>query len=146
MNPASKALRYIESHLACELTLDDVAAIGGVSRFHMVRAFSAATGLSVIRYVRAPSRPTTARGLPSRDQNCSRPETSSRQRTVPQGRAAQLHLLRLGLPKNYTKQLSLFFSKWQDLPRGQGNCERRVNLTYCKISTFCQSADRLESM
>jgi len=32
MNPAQKALWYIESHLACELTLDEVAAIGGVSR------------------------------------------------------------------------------------------------------------------
>jgi AraC family transcriptional regulator len=53
MNPAQKALWFIESHLAEELTLDEVAAIGGVSRFHMVRAFAAATGLSVMRYVRA---------------------------------------------------------------------------------------------
>src|SRR5690349_19120981 len=53
MNPAQKALWFIESHLADPLTLDDVAAIGGVSRFHMVRAFAAATGFSVMRYVRA---------------------------------------------------------------------------------------------
>ena len=53
MNPAQKALWYIESHLAGPLTLDDVAAIAGVSRFHMVRAFAAATGYSVMRYVRA---------------------------------------------------------------------------------------------
>jgi AraC family transcriptional regulator len=53
MNPAQKALWFIESHLAEELTLDEVSAIGGVSRFHMVRAFAAATGLSVMRYVRA---------------------------------------------------------------------------------------------
>src|SRR5689334_3505111 len=46
MNPAQKALWFIESHLADPLTLDDVAAIGSVSRFHMVRAFAAATGFS----------------------------------------------------------------------------------------------------
>src|SRR6202161_3932782 len=52
MNPAQKALWYIESHLADELTLDEIAGVAGISRFHMVRAFAAATGLSVIRYVR----------------------------------------------------------------------------------------------
>jgi AraC family transcriptional regulator len=35
MNPAQKALWFIESHLAGELTLDEIAGIGGVSRFHM---------------------------------------------------------------------------------------------------------------
>jgi AraC family transcriptional regulator len=53
MNPAQKALWYIESHLAGPLTLDEIAAVGGVSRFHMVRAFASATGLPVMRYVRA---------------------------------------------------------------------------------------------
>ena len=53
MNPAQKALWFIESHLASELTLDEISAIAGVSRFHMVRAFAAATGFSVMRYVRA---------------------------------------------------------------------------------------------
>src|SRR4051794_37060237 len=53
MNPAQKALWFIESHLADPLTLDEVAAIVGVSRFHLVRAFAAATGFSVMRYVRA---------------------------------------------------------------------------------------------
>ncbi|MEA2894563.1 MAG: AraC family transcriptional regulator, partial [Bradyrhizobium sp.] len=43
----------IESHLAGALTLDEVAAVAGVSRFHLVRAFAAATGFSVMRYVRA---------------------------------------------------------------------------------------------
>ena len=37
MNPAQKALWFIESHLADALTLEEVAAIGGGSRFHMVR-------------------------------------------------------------------------------------------------------------
>ncbi|HXN69839.1 MAG TPA: AraC family transcriptional regulator [Bradyrhizobium sp.] len=53
MNPAQRALWFIESHLAEELTLDEIAGVAGISRFHMVRAFAAATGLSVMRYVRA---------------------------------------------------------------------------------------------
>jgi len=53
MNPAQKALWFIESHLAGALTLDEIAGVAGVSRFHLVRAFAAATGLSVMRYVRA---------------------------------------------------------------------------------------------
>ncbi|WP_439401128.1 AraC family transcriptional regulator [Bradyrhizobium sp. DASA03068] len=53
MNPAQRALWYIESHLAEPLTLDEIAAISGVSRFHIVRAFAAAVGLPVMRYVRA---------------------------------------------------------------------------------------------
>src|SRR5947208_14915304 len=63
MNPAQKALWFIESHLADALTLDEVAAIGGVSRFHMVRSFAAATGLSVMRYVRARRLSEAARAL-----------------------------------------------------------------------------------
>jgi AraC family transcriptional regulator len=65
MNPAQKALWFIESHLADALTLDEVAAIGGVSRFHMVRSFAAATGLSVMRYVRARRLSEAARALAS---------------------------------------------------------------------------------
>ena len=53
MNPAQKALWYIESHLAESFTLDEIADIAGVSRFHLVRAFAAATGLPVMRYARA---------------------------------------------------------------------------------------------
>jgi AraC family transcriptional regulator len=63
MNPAQRALWYIESHLAEPMTLDEIAAIGGVSRFHMVRAFAAATGLSVMRYVRARRLSEAARSL-----------------------------------------------------------------------------------
>ena len=63
MNPAQKALWYVESHLAEPLTLDEIAAVGGVSRFHMVRAFAAATGLSVMRYVRARRLSKAARAL-----------------------------------------------------------------------------------
>jgi AraC family transcriptional regulator len=63
MNPAQKALWFIESHLAGELTLDEIAGVGGISRFHMVRAFGAATGLSVMRYVRARRLTEAARAL-----------------------------------------------------------------------------------
>src|SRR5437762_2986210 len=65
MNPAQKALWFIESHLASALTLDEIAAIGGVSRYHMVRAFAVATGHSVMRYVRARRLSEAARALAS---------------------------------------------------------------------------------
>ncbi len=63
MNPAQRALWFIESHIGDPLTLDDIAGIGGVSRFHMVRAFVAATGLPVMRYVRARRLTEAARAL-----------------------------------------------------------------------------------
>jgi AraC family transcriptional regulator len=63
MYPAQKALWYIESHLAEALTLDEIAAVAGVSRFHLVRAFAAATGLPVMRYVRARRLTEAARAL-----------------------------------------------------------------------------------
>jgi AraC family transcriptional regulator len=62
-NPAQKALWYIESHLSAPLSLDDVSDIAGVSRFHIVRAFAAATGLSVMRYVRLRRLSEAARAL-----------------------------------------------------------------------------------
>src|SRR6202045_3786979 len=65
MNPAQKALWFIESHLGQSLALDDVADVAGVSRFHLVRAFAAATGLSVMRYVRARRLSEAARALAS---------------------------------------------------------------------------------
>jgi AraC family transcriptional regulator len=52
VNVTSKALWYIESHLSGELSLDTVAGIAGVSRFHLSRAFSASTGTSVVAYLR----------------------------------------------------------------------------------------------
>src|SRR5258708_33615908 len=63
MNPAQRALWYIESHLAEPMTLDEIAAIGGVSRFHMVRSFAAATGYPVMRYVRMRRLAEAARSL-----------------------------------------------------------------------------------
>src|SRR5580698_8812271 len=65
MNPAQKALWFIESHLAEALSLDEIAGVAGISRFHMVRAFAAATGLPVMRYVRARRLTEAARALAS---------------------------------------------------------------------------------
>jgi AraC family transcriptional regulator len=52
MTLTHKALWYIESHFAEEITLEDIAAVAGVTRWHMSRAFGEATGHSVIGYVR----------------------------------------------------------------------------------------------
>ena len=52
MNPLAKALWYIETNSGNAVSLDDVAACAGVSKFHLLRAFSAATGLSIMRYLR----------------------------------------------------------------------------------------------
>lgn len=53
MNPVKKAIWLVEKGLDSELTLDDLAADAGVSRFYLARAFAAATGHSVMGYVRA---------------------------------------------------------------------------------------------
>jgi len=63
MNPAQKALWFVECHLGQSLALDDVADVAEVSRFHLVRAFAAATGFSVMRYVRARRLTEAARAL-----------------------------------------------------------------------------------
>src|SRR6202030_2018395 len=63
MSPAQKALCFIESHLAEPITLDEISAVAEVSRFHLVRAFGEATGLSVMRYVRARRLSQAARAL-----------------------------------------------------------------------------------
>ncbi|WP_025599316.1 AraC family transcriptional regulator [Burkholderia sp. WSM2230] len=63
MNPVKKALWFIESHFAEELTLDDIANCGCVSRFHLARAFQAATGMPVMRYVRGRRLSEAARKL-----------------------------------------------------------------------------------
>ncbi|GGA60723.1 AraC family transcriptional regulator [Edaphobacter acidisoli] len=60
---AGKALWFIESHYGSPITLDDIAAHSGVSRFHMARAFESATGQSVMRYVRSRRLTEAARAL-----------------------------------------------------------------------------------
>ena len=53
MNPVGKALWFIEGHFAAELTLEEIAGVSGASRYYLTRAFAAATGRSIMRYVRA---------------------------------------------------------------------------------------------
>jgi AraC family transcriptional regulator len=65
MNPIGKALWFIESHFASDITLEAVADIGGVSRFHMTRAFAATTGHPIMQYVRARRLTEAARTLAS---------------------------------------------------------------------------------
>ena len=52
MNAVEKALWFIESHFAGEITLQEIASTVGVSRFYITRAFGTATGHSIMRYVR----------------------------------------------------------------------------------------------
>jgi AraC family transcriptional regulator len=63
VSPVNKALWFIESHFAEDLSLDDVAQIAGVSRFHLTRAFGAATGRSIMRYTRGRRLTEAARTL-----------------------------------------------------------------------------------
>ena len=63
MNPVGKALWFIESHFEDGLTLDAIADIAGVSRFHITRAFGDSTGHSIMRYVRGRRLTESARAL-----------------------------------------------------------------------------------
>ena len=63
MHYLAKALWYIESHSADNLSLDDIARVGGASPCHLTRAFGLATGYSVMRYVRARRLSEAARAL-----------------------------------------------------------------------------------
>lgn len=61
--PVGKALWHIENHYASAPSLDDIATAAGVSRFHLSRAFVAATGYPVLRYVRGRRLNDAARAL-----------------------------------------------------------------------------------
>lgn len=63
MDPVKTAIWCIESRFASDLTLDEIAEVAGVSRFHLSRAFGAATGRSVMRYVRGRRLTEAARQL-----------------------------------------------------------------------------------
>ncbi|MEZ5559876.1 MAG: AraC family transcriptional regulator [Pseudomonadales bacterium] len=52
MSPVQKSVWYIECFLHSELSLERLARAVGVSPCHLTRAFGAATGRSVMRYVR----------------------------------------------------------------------------------------------
>jgi AraC family transcriptional regulator len=63
--PVDKALWYIESHSDSALSLDEIAENANVSKYHLLRAFSAATGLSIMRYLRGRRLTQAARRLAS---------------------------------------------------------------------------------
>jgi AraC family transcriptional regulator len=63
MTPVGKALWFIESHFASEITLEEIAKVAGVSRYHMTRAFGDTTGHSIMRYVRGRRLTEAARAL-----------------------------------------------------------------------------------
>jgi len=65
MNPVAKALRYIENNFAGELTLDEIAGVAGVSRYHVSRAFGEALGRPITRYVRGRRLTEAAKALAS---------------------------------------------------------------------------------
>jgi AraC family transcriptional regulator len=65
MNPVERALWYIESHYSGEVSLDDVARVACVSRFHLARAFVVATGRPVMRHLRGRRLTEAARVLAS---------------------------------------------------------------------------------
>jgi AraC family transcriptional regulator len=63
MNPVSKAIWFVESHPQESIALDDIAQACRVSPYHLTRAFAAATGLSLMRYVRGRRLSVAARKL-----------------------------------------------------------------------------------
>ncbi len=63
MNPVNKALWFIESHFNGEITLEEIASVAGVSKFHMTRAFAMATGQPALRYTRGRRLSEAARAL-----------------------------------------------------------------------------------
>ncbi|MCC7633767.1 AraC family transcriptional regulator [Stenotrophomonas rhizophila] len=63
MSAARRALWYIESHHAENLTLADIARAVQLSPFHLSRLFQAGTGTSVVRYLRGRRLSEAARRL-----------------------------------------------------------------------------------
>ena len=65
MNPVAKALWYVENNFAGEITLDEIAGVAGVSRYHVSRAFGDAIGRPITHYVRGRRLTEAARALAS---------------------------------------------------------------------------------
>ena len=63
MGVTARALWYIESHLSGDVSLEAVADVAGVSRFHLSRAFSVTLGLPLAAYIRARRLSDAARKL-----------------------------------------------------------------------------------
>ncbi len=63
MNPVGKALWFIESHYAKPITLEEIADVASVSRYHLSHAFNAALGQPAMRHLRARRLSEAARAL-----------------------------------------------------------------------------------
>jgi AraC family transcriptional regulator len=63
VRPVDRAIWYIETHLDSNASLEDIASHACVSKHHLLRAFAAATGLSIMRYVRSRRLSAAARRL-----------------------------------------------------------------------------------
>ncbi|WP_422368891.1 AraC family transcriptional regulator [Pelagibius sp.] len=63
VNPVGKAIWFIETRFADAVSLDDIAGNVGISRYQMSRAFSLATGWSLVRYLRGRRLTEAARSL-----------------------------------------------------------------------------------
>ncbi|MEO8685209.1 MAG: AraC family transcriptional regulator [Devosia sp.] len=63
MQSIERAVWFIETHFSDEISLDDIAEFGGVSRFHMSRSFGSITGSPVMTYVRGRRLTTAAEKL-----------------------------------------------------------------------------------
>jgi AraC-like DNA-binding protein len=50
--PVGKALRFIEANLESDISLHEIAAAAGATRYHLLHAFRALTGQSVMGYLR----------------------------------------------------------------------------------------------
>lgn len=63
MNPVQRALWCVESHSREEILLEDIAAVCGVSPYHLTRTFATSMGLPLMRYVRGRRLSEAARRL-----------------------------------------------------------------------------------
>lgn len=63
MDPVVKALWYIEGNFTRDISLEDIAEVAGVSRFHLTRAFGEAMAMPVMRYLRSRRLTEAARTL-----------------------------------------------------------------------------------
>ena len=52
MDPVNKALWLVETRIGRDVTVDEVAAVSGLSRFHLSRLFALTVGQSIMRYAR----------------------------------------------------------------------------------------------
>ena len=123
MTPVGKALWYIESHFNEAISLDDIAGVAGVSRFHMSRAFSVATGQSILAYIRGRRLTEAARKLA--------------------GGAPDILSVALEASYNsheaFTRAFGLQFGMTPEILRGQGTLE---NLELVEPSPMSQSAKK----